>query len=180
MTSSSPNTNNDTPTTARAWEKLDYAKQRLLKLLSARRPWRLLYLNTLSCPHDLSDVISRIKTNLLYFYINFAIATFSFLLITFFIHPISFLDVVLLTRDVPPIVLCGRRLDSRVTFAVLSCLTVFFYLLTGPNGNILIGVVIAAVYVAVFCVFRRSDDLFLNEQEAAATGLLLHPTAAQV
>ncbi|KMT05540.1 hypothetical protein BVRB_7g176630 [Beta vulgaris subsp. vulgaris] len=174
MISSLPNTNSnsDTPTTTttttttrRAWAiiLLDYAKQRLLKLLSARRPWRLLHCNNFSCPHDFPEVISRIKTNFSYFYMNFAIATFSFLLITYFFHPISLSDVTLLTRDGPPIVLCGRRLDYGVTFAVLSCLTVFFYHVSGPNGNILIGVVIAAVYVAGPCIFLRLDDLFLNE-----------------
>lgn len=71
-----------------------------------------------------------------------------------------------------PLILFGRSIDDRIILAVLSVMTVGFLLLTGATWNILIALAVGVVVVFIYSVFRRSDDLFLDEEEAAAGGLL--------
>ena len=69
-----------------------------------------------------------------------------------------------------PLVLFGRSIDDRIVLTVLSVLTIGLLLFTGSTGNILISLAVWAAIVVIYSVFRRSDDLFLDEEEAAAGG----------
>lgn len=71
-----------------------------------------------------------------------------------------------------PLLVFSRSVDDRVILAGLSVLTVGFLLLTGATGNILIALAVGAAVVVVYSVFRRTDDLFLDEEEAVAGGLI--------
>ncbi|CAO2840170.1 unnamed protein product [Amaranthus hypochondriacus] len=157
------------------------AKHRFYGTLSARRPWRQIFdYHSISCPHNLSDAISRLKSNLLYFRMNFAMFILIVLFLSLLWHPISLIVFIAMMvawlflyflRD-EPLVLFGRSIDDRIVLTVLSVLTIGLLLLTGATGNILISLAVGAAIVVIYSVFRRSDDLFLDEEEAAAGGLL--------
>lgn len=71
-----------------------------------------------------------------------------------------------------PLVLLGRSIDDRIILAVLSVFTVGLLLLTGATGNILIALAVGVAVVLIYSALRRCDDLFLDEEQAAAGGLL--------
>lgn len=167
--------------TSSSIEFISQAKQRLYGTLSSRRPWKQLFdYHTISLPHTFNDAISRVKTNLFYFRMNFAIIVLLSLFLSLLWDPISiivFLAMMLawlflfFLRD-EPIVLFGRSIDDRIILAGLSVLTVGFLLLTGATLNIIVSLAAGVVVVVVYSIFRRTDDLFLDEEEAAAGGLL--------
>lgn len=176
-------TTSTTATSSPLSTNLDYisrAKQRLYGTLSARRSWRQIFdYHALSCPRGLSDVVSRLKTNLYYFRMNFAIVILIILFLSLLWHPLSLIVFVVMMvawlflyflRD-EPLVVFRRSIDDRIVLAVLSILTVVFLLLTGATGNILISLAVGTAIVVIYSVFRRTDDLFLDEEEAAAGGL---------
>lgn len=76
-----------------------------------------------------------------------------------------------------PLHLFSRSIDDRIVLTILSVLTVGLLLLTGATGNILISVAVGVSIVVIYSVFRRSDDLFLDEDQAAAGGLLAARTS---
>ncbi|XP_021754512.1 PRA1 family protein F3-like [Chenopodium quinoa] len=152
-----------------------------LDFISSRRPWRQFFdRHSLSFPHHFSDAFSRLKTNFSYFRMNFAMIVLLILFVSLLWHPISLIVFLIMMvawlflyflRD-EPLVLFGRSIDDRIILAVLSVLTVGFLLLTGATGNILIALAVGVGVIVIYSVFRRSDDLFLDEEQAAAGGLL--------
>ncbi|KNA13752.1 hypothetical protein SOVF_113660 [Spinacia oleracea] len=189
MTSSSPytpiTTSSTTPPTSTPLSaNLDFisrAKHRLYGTFSSRRPWSQFFdYHSISFPHNLSDAVSRLKTNFSYFRMNFTMIVLLILFVSLLWHPISL--IVFLVMMVAwlflfflreePLILFGRSIDDRIILAVLSVMTVGFLLLTGATWNILIALAVGVVVVFIYSVFRRSDDLFLDEEEAAAGGLL--------
>ncbi|KAJ8440586.1 hypothetical protein Cgig2_028715 [Carnegiea gigantea] len=157
------------------------AKNRIYGTLQTRRPWRQIFdHHALSLPRDLADAISRLKTNLTYFRMNFAMVILLILFLSLLWHPLSLIVFLVMMvawlflyflRD-EPLVLVGQTVDDGAVLAGLSVSTVIFLLLTGATGNILGATATGAAVVAVYSVFRRTDDLFLDEEEAAAGGLL--------
>lgn len=172
------------PTSSTTATNLDYisrAKQRLYGTLAMRRPWKQIFdYHAISLPHNFGDAISRLKTNLSYFRMNFAMVILLILFLSLLWHPISLIVFIVMMaawlflfflRD-EPVVIFGRSIDDRIILAVLSILTVVFLLLTKATLNIVLSVVIGLVIVAIYSIFRRTDDLFLDEEAAAAGGLL--------
>ncbi|KAJ8440502.1 hypothetical protein Cgig2_022943 [Carnegiea gigantea] len=132
------------PTASTNATNLDYisrAKQRLYGTLAMRRPWKQIFdYHAISLPHNFGDAISRLKTNLSYFRMNFAMVILLILFLSLLWHPIS--------------------------------LIVFIVMMAAATLNIILSVVIGLVIVAIYSIFRRTDDLFLDEEAAAAGGLL--------
>lgn len=69
-------------------------------------------------------------------------------------------------------VVFGRTLNEGVVIGVLSIVTFVALMLTHATMVFLIGLLIAVFIVAVHAAFRLPEDVFLNEDEAAAGGLL--------
>lgn len=69
-------------------------------------------------------------------------------------------------------VLFGRTLNEGVVIVVLSIVTFVALLLTHATMTFLIGLLIAVVIVVVHAAFRVPEDMYLNEDEVAAGGLL--------
>lgn len=69
-------------------------------------------------------------------------------------------------------VVFGRTLNEGIVIVVLSIVTFVAVMLTHATMTFLIGLLIAVVIVVVHAAFRLPEDLFLNEDEAAAGGLL--------
>ncbi|CAL5199988.1 unnamed protein product [Lathyrus oleraceus] len=173
-TSSSPPTN---------LEFITRAKERIKVGLGTRRPWKLMFnLRSFNLPSGFPDAVSRVKTNIGYFQMNYAIVILIVLFFSLIWHPISLIVFVALMaawlflyflRD-EPIVIFGRLVSDRVILVLMLILTVVLLLFTGAVLNILIAVLVGVVLVLLHAAFRNTHDLFLDQEE----GLLFSPPGA--
>ncbi|KAM7519605.1 hypothetical protein LguiB_018567 [Lonicera macranthoides] len=151
---------------------ISLAKQQIKSSLATRRPWKQT-VESLSLPPHPAIAISRIKTNLYYFRSNYAITILTILFLALLYHPISLIVFVLtmsawlflyfLRSD--PIVFMNRVIDDGTVLVVLSGATIGFLLLTDVTVNIVVGVVVGVMVVLLHGAVRRTDDLFLDEEE---------------
>ncbi|KAL2238797.1 UNVERIFIED_CONTAM: PRA1 family protein F2 [Sesamum indicum] len=158
------------------------AKSRTQSLFAMRRPWRELLAHpaSYSIPYSFSDFASRLKRNLGYFRVNYAMIVLFILFLSLVYHPISmivFLIVFLFWfllyffRD-EPIVVFHRTVDDRVVLIALGVVTIASLVSTRVWLNVLVSVLIGAAVVVLHATFRVTEDLFLNEDEVAEGGLL--------
>ncbi|ESQ29961.1 hypothetical protein EUTSA_v10011807mg [Eutrema salsugineum] len=177
------------PSPAVELEYISRAKHRIKSGLATRRPWKSMFdLKSMNLPHGFFDAISRIKTNLGYFRANYAIGVLVVLFLSLLYHPTSLLVLAILVvfwiflyflRD-EPLMVFGHQIDDRTVMIGLSILTVGLLLFTHATANILGSLLTAAVLVLVHAAVRRSDNLFLDEDAAAATetsGLTSYPSS---
>ncbi|CAJ1955382.1 unnamed protein product [Sphenostylis stenocarpa] len=167
-TSSSPSTNLDF---------ISRAKHRVKEGLATRRPWKLMFnLGSFGLPAGFSDAVGRVRENVSFFQMNYAIVVLIVLFLSLLWHPISLIVFVVLMaawlflyflRD-EPLFIFGRMISDRVVLVVMAVLTIALLLLTGAIPNILVALLIGAVLVVAHAAFRRTDDLFYDEEEATA------------
>ncbi|CAM8949891.1 hypothetical protein QQ045_028161 [Rhodiola kirilowii] len=165
------------PDSATQLEFISRAKERIRLGLGTRRPWRVfLTLRALGLPPNFSGAFSRIRTNLAYFRMNYAIIVLVILFLSLLWHPISLIVLVAMMavwlflyflRD-EPLVVFRRTIDDRVVLVILSILTIVFLLLTKATWNIVGAVLIGAAVVLLHAAARKTDDLFLAEEEKTA------------
>ncbi|KAK6268178.1 hypothetical protein QUC31_012338 [Theobroma cacao] len=160
-------------------EYLSRAKERIKEGLGTRRPWKLMFnIRSINFPGNLSEAISRVRTNVAYFRMNYAIIVLFVLFLSLLWHPISLIVFIVMMaawlflyflRD-EPIVVFSRTIDDRVVLIVLGVLTIVFLLLTHATLNILVSVLIGVVIILVHATLRRTDDLYDEESAALMTG----------
>ncbi|KAK8670249.1 hypothetical protein V6N13_105007 [Hibiscus sabdariffa] len=165
-TSSSPGPSSSTA------EYISRAKERVKEGLADRRPWKLMFnIRSFNLPGNLSEAISRVRTNVAYFRTNYAIIVLLILFLSLLWHPISLIVFVAMMaawlvlyflRD-ELLVVFSRTIDDRVVLIVLGVLTIVFLLLTDATPNILWSLFIGAALVLVHASFRRTDDLYDEE-----------------
>ncbi|GLT55943.1 hypothetical protein SLA2020_290240 [Shorea laevis] len=156
-------------------EYLSRAKERIKEGLGTRRPWKLMFnLRSINLPGNFPEALTRIRTNLAYFRMNYAIIVLIVLFLSLLWHPVSLIVFLVMMaawlflyflRD-EPLVVFSRTIDDRVVLIVLSILTIVFLLLTHATLNILVSLLIGAAVVLVHAAFRRTDDLCLDEEAA--------------
>ncbi|KAF8010553.1 hypothetical protein BT93_J1249 [Corymbia citriodora subsp. variegata] len=152
------------------------------RALSGRRPWpELLDRSAFSRPHSLSDATSRLRRNASYFRVNYLALLALVLALSLLSHPLSLLTLLSLLAawlflyafrpSDQPLVLLGRTFSDRETLAVLSLLTVVVVFLTSVGSLLISASMVGLAIVAAHGAFRDPEDLFMDEQKSAGSGL---------
>lgn len=151
--------------------------------LSQRRPWlELVDRNSMVRPDSLSEAASRIRKNLSYFKVNYI--TFLAIVLAFSLlsHPFSLLVLLgllgawiflyLFRPSEQPLIILGRTFSDRETLGVLVVLTIVVVFLTSVGSLLISALMVGLAIVCAHGAFRVPEDLFLDDQEPANTGLL--------
>ncbi|XP_061374605.1 PRA1 family protein F3-like [Gastrolobium bilobum] len=163
--------------------KLEYiprAKQRIKAGLGTRRSWKTMFdLRSFGVPSGGVPVaVSRVRVNVAYFRMNYTMVALLIVFLSMLWHPVSLIVFLLLMaawlflyflRD-EPLVLLGHLVDDRLVLLLMAVLTVVLLLLTDATLNILVAVLVAVVVVVAHAAFRKTEDLFLDEEEAVNVG----------
>ncbi|KAK9060510.1 hypothetical protein SSX86_021214 [Deinandra increscens subsp. villosa] len=162
-------------------EYLSRAKERIKTGLGSRRPWKEMFnLRSINLPHGVSDAFPRIKTNITYFRMNYAMIMLLILFLSLLWHPISLIVFVTLMaawtflyflRD-EPLVIFHRVIHDGVVLAVLSVVTIVSLLLTDVTVNLVVAVLVGVVVVVVHGGLRKTEDLCLDEYDVESGGYL--------
>ncbi|OWM87114.1 PRA1 family protein F3-like [Punica granatum] len=157
------------------FQYISRAKERIKAGLGARRPWRQMAdVRAIRLPSSFSDAVSRCRTNIGYFRMNYAIIMLLILFLSLLWHPISLIVFIVMMaawlflyflRD-EPLVIFHRTIDDRVVLIILSILTIVFLFLTNATWNIIAALLIGAAVVLLHSVFRKTDDLTMDEEAA--------------
>lgn len=131
-------------------------------------------IHSIRLPSSFSDAFGRLRTNIGFFRVNYAIVALFILFLSLLWHPISLLVFSVMTllwvffyflRD-EPLAVFGRTIDDRIVLISLSVFTLVFLFLTSATENILFALLIATAVVVLHAVLRTTDDLF-NDEEGA-------------
>ncbi|CAI0392160.1 unnamed protein product [Linum tenue] len=152
------------------------AKDRIRDGLGTLRPWKsMLDFRSLGLPGTLADAIGRLKTNSAYFRMNYAVIVLGILFLSLLWHPISLIVFIAamagwlflyFLRD-EPLVVFGRLIGDQAVLIGLSVLTVALLLLTDVLWNTVGSLLVGAALVVAHGVVRKTEDLFLDEEETA-------------
>ncbi|KAJ4789120.1 PRA1 family protein [Rhynchospora pubera] len=162
---------------------LDYisrAKNIGRSALATRRPWRELGdFHAFSFPpRSLGPLFGRIKSNLSYFSMNYAIIVLLIVFLSLLWQPISLIVFLVcmvgwlflyFLRD-ESLVLFGRTIGEGVVLAVLSIVTLVLLLLTHATLNILISLLVGILVVLVHAAIRDSEEGYADLENYAAVG----------
>ncbi|KAJ6348229.1 hypothetical protein OIU76_004659 [Salix suchowensis] len=172
------------PGTSTKLEYISRAKERVKAGLGTRQPWKVMFnFRSFNFPGNISEAVTRARTNIAYFTMNYALVVLIILFLSLLWHPISLIVFIVMAiawvflyflRD-EPLVVIGRTIDDRVVLLVLGVLTIVFLLLTHVTLNVLLSLLIGVILILIHGVMRKTDDLLLDEE---TTGLLSTAPAA--
>ncbi|KAI3812619.1 hypothetical protein L1987_17330 [Smallanthus sonchifolius] len=159
------------------------ARHQTEDFISRRRPWReFFYYTAVTRPLTYADATRRIKQNLNYFRVNYAMMILLILFLSLIYQPISMITFLIVFvgwfflyffRDPrSPVVIFSYVFDDRVVLMALSLLTVFALACTDVGVILLVAIGVGAGVVVIHAGIRNTDDLFLDEQEVVTGGLV--------
>ncbi|GKA35356.1 PRA1 family protein E [Tanacetum coccineum] len=151
--------------------------------IARRRPWReFLDYTKVTRPSSYEDFVQRIKRNLNYFRVNYAMVILLILFLSLIYQPVSMITFLIVFvgwfflyffRDPRnPVVIMNHVFDDRVVLMALSLLTIFALACTDVGVILLVAVGVGAGVVVVHAGIRGTDDLFLDENENGDGGLV--------
>ncbi|KAJ0551551.1 putative prenylated rab acceptor P [Helianthus annuus] len=150
---------------------------------SQRRPWsELVDRSAFSRPETLTDAVSRIRKNFLYFRINYTSLLAVILAFSLLSHPFSliillsllgaWLFLYLFRPSDQPLVIAGRTFSDRETLLILIVFTIIAVFLTEIGSVMISAVLVGLAIVCVHGAFRVPEELFFDDQEQSNGGLL--------
>ncbi|KAL2480217.1 PRA1 family protein F2 [Abeliophyllum distichum] len=163
---------------------LSNADQRIRSGIGTQRPWKEML--PFSIPQTFNIALQRIKSNVSYFHVNYAIIVLFMLFLSLLWHPISLMVYIVnmaawlflyFLRD-DPVVVFGYGVDERVILAVLTIFTVVLLLSTHAAVFLMGMVVGVVVVVVVHASFRRTSDLIPDEELLGESPVDLKVTAS--
>lgn len=172
-----------TPTPAeRTAQLVSRFKDQGKALIASQRPWlQLLDVNALARPFNAGEALIRLQRNISYFRSNYILFSLAVLSVSLIWHLGSLFAFVALlaawfflyfSRD-QPLVLFGRTIDDGIVLGALSVATVFALLFSDVGSTVFGAILVALALICLHAVFRKTDDLFLNETEAGSGGLVV-------
>ncbi|KAK4407728.1 PRA1 family protein B3 [Sesamum angolense] len=163
-------------------EHLTRLSDALRRTIARRRPWfELIDVSAFSRPDSLSGAISRTRKNVSYFRVNYLSILALVLAASLLSHPLSLFALVsliaawlvlyLLRPAEQPLVLFNRTFSDLETMWSLIGLTIFVVFLTDIGSLLISSVLIGIGIVCLHGVFRDPEDLFLDDQDLAGSGM---------
>ncbi|KAH7572151.1 hypothetical protein JRO89_XS04G0211700 [Xanthoceras sorbifolium] len=162
------------PTPSSSLSFIVRAKDRIQSSLGEPRPWKeMIQAHSFNLPTTLSDSIQRIRTNVAFFRINYAIIVLFLLFVSLLWTPISLAALVLLVvlwlflyflRD-QPLMVFGRLIDDRVVMMVLLMATVAVLFLTNVTDNLTVGMSVGMAVILAHGVLRSTEDSFAGDDD---------------
>eukprot|EP00245_Coleochaete_scutata_P007554 TRINITY_DN23002_c0_g1_i1.p1 TRINITY_DN23002_c0_g1~~TRINITY_DN23002_c0_g1_i1.p1 ORF type:complete len:204 (-),score=33.57 TRINITY_DN23002_c0_g1_i1:624-1235(-) len=156
--------------------------------MSQKKPWsEMVDRSSFSRPESLAEASSRLRKNLGYFRVNYAIILAGFIALFMLWNPAALgwliaLGVLwgyLFMIRVEPLVISGRTISEREKFlgmCAISLMVVFG--LTSIGSVLMSGILIGAALICAHASVRVPDDLFLDDQEASGGFLSFLGTGA--
>ncbi|KAK6943425.1 Prenylated rab acceptor PRA1 [Dillenia turbinata] len=151
--------------------------------LAQRRPWsELVDRSAFSRPENFSEAALRVRKNFSYFKINYFSLIAVVLAVSLLSNPFSLLILLgllsawlflyLFRPSDQPLVMFGRTFTDRETLGILLVSSVVVIFLTSVGSVLISALMVGLLIVCAHGAFRVPEDLFLDEQEPAATGFL--------
>lgn len=159
---------------------LTRARDTTQSVFSTRRPWRqLLDIHAITRPCSVGDATVRLKRNLSYFRVNYAMIILFILFVSLLWHPVSMIVFIVVFiawfflyffRD-GPLVVFHRTVDDRVVLGILGIVTIVSLVLTHVWLNVLVSLLIGFFIIGLHAAFRGTEDLYYDEGDVADNGL---------
>lgn len=150
-------------------------------LLKERKPWSEVFdRSSFAKPGTLSEATGRMRKNVGYFKVNYALFILATTAVCFLATPAALMCLVglavmwfvMLVLRPGPITIGGKTFGEREKFfGLLGISLVVAFFLSSIGAVLFYALALGAVCVAAHGAFRVPDDLFLDEPEAA-TGFL--------
>lgn len=157
--------------------------------VARQRPWpELMDRKAFYKPESFADATGRMKKNITYFRMNYIIFMLLAIGLSLLWHPVSLIVLIILVlawmyfyfgRSEPVIVFNWTVSENQVLI-ILGIATIGGLFLTKAGTTLISALIIGVVIICLHAAFRCPDDLFLNEQESSASGLLRFPTSTRV
>lgn len=155
-----------------------------------QRPWsELMDRKAFDKPESFADAVSRLLKNVRYFRMNYIIFMLVVIGLSLLWHPVSLIVLAILVvawvylyfGRTEPVVIFNRTCSENQVLIVLGIATIVGLFLTKASSTLASALVIGIVAILLHGSLRRSDDLFLDEQENQASGGYAHvPTSTRV
>ncbi|XVE85582.1 hypothetical protein DITRI_Ditri17bG0102000 [Diplodiscus trichospermus] len=162
---------------------ISHLNDSLRNALSQRRPWaELADRSAFSKPESFSEATLRVRKNYSFFRVNYLSVIGLVLAFSLLSHPFSLLLLLgllcswmflyLFRPADQPVIIVGRTFSDRETLGMLIIFSIFVVFLTSVGSLLISALMVGSGVVCAHGSFRVPDDLFLDEQEPAATGFL--------